>query len=126
MPIVKSSARQAAKKHKTFNWTRHDALSDKAIARQIANHRDAVPDMTTALQRGEFSSPIKPEQIKAVRRKTGLSQSHFAARLQLNVATIRNWEQGRTHPDGAAVTLLTIINREPKLVMRALEDQRVH
>ena len=122
MPITKTNAKQAAKKFKKFDWSQHDALTDNAIARQIASHRDAVPDTTAALKRGDFTRPIKPEQIKAVRRKTGLSQSHFAARLQLNVATIRNWEQGRTYPDGAAITLLTIIDREPKLAMRALQN----
>ena len=121
MPMIKTTAKQAAKKFKNFDWSQHDSLTDKAVAKQIARHSEAVPDISAAIKRGELTRPIKPEQIKAVRRKTGLSQSHFAARLQLNVATIRNWEQGRTHPDGAAITLLTIIDREPKLAMRVLQ-----
>ncbi len=122
MRITKTNSKKAAKELKKFNWSHVDAITDRDITRQIASNPDAIPDMSTALKKGEFKRPIKPEQIKAVRRKTGLSQSRFAARLRLNVATIRNWEQGRTRPDGAAITLLSVIDREPKMVMRTLQE----
>jgi putative transcriptional regulator len=32
----------------------------------------------------------------------------------------RNWEQGRTRPDGAARVLLTVIDRDPEAVLEAL------
>jgi putative transcriptional regulator len=121
MRITKTNSKKITKVLKTFNWAPIDAMTDKDIAHQIAGNPDAAPDVTAVLKNGSMQRPIKPEQIKAVRRKTGLSQSRFAARLRLNVATIRNWEQGRTRPDGAAITLLAVINREPKIVMRMLE-----
>ena len=119
--MTKTNSRKAAKALKAFGWQRVDAMTDKDIARQIIANSDAAPDMSVALKSGAMRRPIKPEHIKAVRRKTGLSQTSFAARLHLNVATIRNWEQGRTRPDGAAITLLTIIDRAPKIAMRALQ-----
>lgn len=122
MPIRKTNSKKASRELEKFDWSRIDAMTDKDIARQIASNPDAAPDQSASLKRGEFKRPIKPEQIKEVRRKTGLSQSRFADRLNLNVATIRNWEQGRTRPDGAALTLLTVIDREPKMVMRTLLD----
>jgi putative transcriptional regulator len=122
MPIIKTNPKNAVKKLKQFNWSRVDAMTDRDLARQVAANPDAAPDITAALREGSMQRPIKPEEIKAVRRKTGLSQALFAARLRLNVATIRNWEQGRTHPDAAAVTLLTIIDREPKMVMQTLQS----
>jgi putative transcriptional regulator len=120
MPIIRVSSKKAAKELKKFDWSRVDAMTDKDIARQIASNPDAAPDMTEALKNGAMRRPIKPKQIRAVRRKTGLSQSRFAARLRLNVATVRNWEQGRTRPDGAAITLLTLIDRLPKMIMQTL------
>jgi hypothetical protein len=36
------------------------------------------------------------------------------------VATLRNWEQGRTRPDGPARVLLTVIDRDPRAVLKAL------
>jgi putative transcriptional regulator len=121
MPIVKCNTKQVVKALKKFDWSKVDAMTDKDIARQIASNPDAAPDIAAELKKGTLRRPIKPEQIKDVRRKTGLSQSSFATRLHLNVATIRNWEQGRTRPDGAAIALLTVIDRAPEMAMRALQ-----
>jgi putative transcriptional regulator len=36
------------------------------------------------------------------------------------VATLRHWERGDRRPQGAALVLLNLIDREPQAVMRAL------
>jgi putative transcriptional regulator len=41
--------------------------------------------------------------------------------IGVSVATLRNWEQGRRTPDGAALALLRVAAAEPKAVSRALE-----
>jgi putative transcriptional regulator len=48
--------------------------------------------------------------------RTGLSQSQFAAALHISARTLQHWEQGRRQPSGAAVTLLKIIARHPKVL----------
>ena len=58
--------------------------------------------------------------VRAVRRRLGLSQSEFAARFGFQPATLRNWEQGRTRPDGPARVLLAVIARHPEAVEDAL------
>jgi putative transcriptional regulator len=58
--------------------------------------------------------------VRAVRRGLGLSQSAFAARFGFQTATLRNWEQGRTRPDGPARVLLAVIARHPEAVEDAL------
>ena len=58
--------------------------------------------------------------MRAIRRKTGLSQAMFAGRFGFTVAAVRNWEQGRRQPDLAACALLMVIDREPDAVRRAL------
>lgn len=58
--------------------------------------------------------------IKALRRKLRLSQVAFAERYGFNVARIRDWEQGRSAPDGAVRAYLLVIMREPEAVDRAL------
>lgn len=58
--------------------------------------------------------------VRAVRRKTGLSQVAFAARFGINRRTLQDWEQGRYRPDPMARALLTIIGCEPEAVRRAL------
>jgi putative transcriptional regulator len=58
--------------------------------------------------------------VRAVRRTFGLSQSEFAARFGFAPATVRNWEQGRTQPDGPARILLAVIAYHPDAVDDAL------
>jgi putative transcriptional regulator len=58
--------------------------------------------------------------VRAVRRRLGVTQSEFAARFGFQPATLKNWEQGRTRPDGPARVLLTVIARHPEAVEDAL------
>jgi putative transcriptional regulator len=58
--------------------------------------------------------------VRATRRRLGLSQAAFAAKFGFQPATLRNWEQGRTRPDGPARVLLTVIARHPVPVEDAL------
>lgn len=59
--------------------------------------------------------------VKAVRKRSGLSQGAFAARFGIPAATLRDWEQNRRRPEGPARALLMIIDQEPEAAARALE-----
>ena len=59
------------------------------------------------------------KDIVALRRFTKLSQKEFARALEISVHTLRNWEQGRRHPEGPAIALLKIAARHPNIVRRA-------
>ena len=58
--------------------------------------------------------------VKAMRARLRMTQAEFAMRYNLNIARIRDWEQGRSQPDGAVRAYLRVIEREPKAVERAL------
>jgi putative transcriptional regulator len=58
--------------------------------------------------------------VRALRQKFDLSQSEFAARFGFAPATVKNWEQGRTQPDGPARILLAVIAHHPDAVEDAL------
>jgi putative transcriptional regulator len=58
--------------------------------------------------------------IKKLRARTKLSQPKFAALINVEVSTLRNWEQGRREPNGPAKALLRAIDRDPVSVIRAL------
>ena len=60
--------------------------------------------------------------VKAARKKLGLSQDKFAAAFKISPSTLRKWEQGTRYPQGPARVLLTVIDREPEAVLRALLD----
>jgi putative transcriptional regulator len=76
--------------------------------------------------RGEAALPTRivddpsKARIVAVRKKLGLSRRQFAERYHLDPRTVQEWEQGRRTPDQAARVLLTVIEREPEAVERAL------
>jgi len=59
-------------------------------------------------------------QIKKIRKATGLSQSKFAAIIDVQLGTLRNWEQGRREPTGPAKALLKAIHNDPVHVLNAL------
>jgi putative transcriptional regulator len=60
--------------------------------------------------------------VRAIRAVTGLSQAKFAELLGIELATLRNWEQGRRAPTGPARALLRAIRRNPVDVIKALTD----
>jgi putative transcriptional regulator len=84
----------------------HEAERDLA-----AELMQAVREMKAG-QVHVVSSPV----IEA-RRKTGLSQSQFAALIGVSVRTLQGWEQGRKQPSGAARTLLAIASTNPQAVL---------
>lgn len=64
-----------------------------------------------------------PENIdvRAIRQKLGLTQQEFAMQFGFNLATLRNWEQGARVPPGSTRVFLTVIDRAPEAVKKALE-----
>ena len=63
-----------------------------------------------------------PQQVdvRAIRRKLNFSQPKFAETFGFSVGRIRDWEQGRFPVDAPSRVLLTVIDREPDAVLRAL------
>lgn len=58
--------------------------------------------------------------VRKIRRGLRLSQAEFAAEFGLSASTVRDWEQNRRRPEGAARVLLHVIKKEPDAVRRAL------
>lgn len=125
MPTTRvSDTRKVAAEVGVFDWSAIDDLTDLDIARQVAGSPDAPPmlgdtDMRNLLATGR-ARIVRRLDVRAVRAKTGLSQEQFAETFGVSVATLRNWEQGRRTPEGAARVLLTVIDRDARAVMRAL------
>lgn len=59
-------------------------------------------------------------RVKKIRESLKLTQTQFAKLVHVEIATIRNWEQGRRNPDGAAIALLTAIENDPDHVIPAI------
>jgi putative transcriptional regulator len=68
---------------------------------------------------------LEPE-MKAIRERTGLSQTRFAQLIGVSKRTLENWEQGRRRPTGPARALLKIVASDPEGALRALHGKRPH
>ncbi|MPM66214.1 hypothetical protein SDC9_113121 [bioreactor metagenome] len=77
-----------------------------------------------SIMRGEMRASrriaAKTIDVRAVRERTGLSQSEFAHLIQVSVKTLQNWEQHRRAPTGPAAALLKIVDSEPRIALEAL------
>lgn len=58
--------------------------------------------------------------VRAIRRKLGLTQAAFAARYGFSIGRVRDWEQGRSAIDTPSRILLTVLDKEPEAIERAL------
>jgi putative transcriptional regulator len=63
-----------------------------------------------------------PVDVRAIRRRAGMSQAKFAAAFALNPRTLQDWEQHKSEPDGAVRAYLTVIDRNPDAVVAALRS----
>lgn len=57
---------------------------------------------------------------RRVRKRLGLSQAEFSRRIDVPLDTIRNWEQGKRSPTGAAKALLKVLDKAPEAALAAL------
>jgi putative transcriptional regulator len=63
--------------------------------------------------------PVRPKDVAAIRRQLNVSQSVFAALLNVPKVTAISWEKGRRKPTGAALRLLDLIRRKPHILQDA-------
>lgn len=98
-------------------------MSKRAFDKIMAGLTDAVAIAEGRADPAAYRVHV-PEavDVKAIRRKLGLSQAAFAARFGFSAAAVRDWEQARRKPEASARVLLTVIDREPEAVQRALES----
>lgn len=84
-----------------------------------------------AWKRGEIAlsvrevDPMPPERVRTIRKTAAKSAKEFERKFHVPARTLEGWEQGRRKPDLTARILLTVIERDPKAVERALVRREV-
>ncbi len=96
-----------------------EIMNKKLFTRLIEsmNQMNDIIDGSSAPSR-EFS--VDSVFVKEVRKKTGLTQEKFCLLIDVNLGTLRNWEQGRREPTGPAKALLRALGKDPGHVLMAL------
>ena len=84
---------------------------------------DGTTEAEIALQQQEDEAQAMQDMARyarRVRRRLGLTQVEFARRIDVSHETIRNWEQGKRGPTGAARALLRVLDKAPETALRVL------
>jgi putative transcriptional regulator len=78
----------------------------------------SVKDMGKHMRGGKISGLVTREfpepDVKAIRERTGMSQTQFACLIGVKPKTLQNWEQRRVRPAGPARALLKIVEANPQ------------
>jgi putative transcriptional regulator len=119
MAEVKVTRELADDALREIDWKALDAMSEEQINAAATSDPDNLPLTDEELDRASFG-----RQVRLLRDRLGLSQTAFAERFRFPVASLRDWEQGRRMPDAATKAYLTVIEREPEAVVRALSVDR--
>ena len=98
------------------DWSRADAMTDQQRHDAALADPDAQP-----LTDADMDRMKQTPRLKIIRRALGLTQEEFAARYQIPVGTLRDWEQGAKEPDQAARAYLKAIAGNPEAVRAALQ-----
>jgi len=91
-------------------------MDDKLFDSLIQSTKEAK-DILAHKKAPNRSFYIDEPNAKEIRNKFDLTQTEFANLLNISVATLRNWEQGRRRPEGPARVLLNVANANPDILI---------
>ena len=87
----------------------------------------ASAEEMVAIEKGETTPSKKAVHhfdtldVKRIREDVGKSQAEFAEIIGASFDTLKSWESRRRNPSGTAKKLLTLINKNPKEMIKVLE-----
>ena len=98
------------------DWARVEAMTPEEVLRAALSDPDAQPLSQEQLARmRRFPDPVR---IRGDLNQ--MTQQRFSRLFQIPLGTLRDWEQKAHFPDGAAIALLRIIERDPLAAALAL------
>lgn len=100
-----------------FSGFKRASLLRDSPAHFIERNLFTVPDASFLDRKLAHSRQRKSTNLpRKVRNKNRLTQAQLAELLNVNLSTLRNWEQERNHPKGAALILLKLLDQNPELI----------
>jgi putative transcriptional regulator len=89
-------------------------MDEKHFAELLDSVRDMAHHMRGESIAGTIVREFPDLDVKAIRERTGLSQTQFAYLIGVKPKTLQNWEQKRVRPAGPARALLKIVEANPQ------------
>ncbi len=100
-------------------------MSNSIFESIISGLDEAIEDSTNKtpiLKRHSVTiEPVKKylaDDVKRIRKSTGMSQKSFAGYMGVSGKTVEAWESGMNRPSGAASRLLSMMEMDKDLVIR--------
>ena len=81
---------------------------------EVKNHSEGKLTLKTHEMKVADELVISPNEILSIRENFYMSRGVFTNYLHTSVRTLENWEQGRSAPNGQAVTLLKLVKSHPE------------
>ncbi|MGH8504963.1 MAG: helix-turn-helix domain-containing protein [Stenotrophobium sp.] len=78
---------------------------NKKLFAKLAESMEQMGEIARGERAPSREFHVDADSVRAVRETTGLSQAQFARLIEVQIGTLRNWEQGRRHPTGPARAL---------------------
>lgn len=88
-------------------------MNENQFDELLMSVRDMGRHMRGQNVEGAVMRDFPEPDVKAIRERTGLSQTRFAYLIGVNPRTLQNWEQHRVRPAGPARALLKIVDANP-------------
>lgn len=92
----------------------------KTFGEELLESLNQALDYANGKTDGCIVHTIYVPDVRAIRKKVGMSQQQFAATYRIPLPTLKGWEQGRRHPDATAAAYLTVIANMPREAQQAL------
>ena len=98
------------------------AVSTSRVGRKIMEGaREALAYVRGEIELETYTVEVPGTvDVKAIRARSGLSQSQFAGSYGFNVRTLQDWEAGKSQPPSAVRAYMIVIDRAPAAVAEAL------
>ena len=111
-----------AKKTKTYGELLVEGM-DESVG--IARGRSRPAKISRVAVTARDVAALPPPQysaarIRSIRKRLDLSQTVFAAALNVSPATVRGWERGARAPAGPSRRLLEVVDRHPEALLTVL------
>ncbi|OOH87239.1 transcriptional regulator [Pasteurellaceae bacterium 15-036681] len=90
--------------------------------KKLFNRLLASVEEMVAIEKGEIDVPkerihtFEIPDVRKIRVNSNLKQIEFAEMLGVSLSLVQSWELNRRVPNGPALKLLTMIERQPQLV----------
>jgi putative transcriptional regulator len=89
-------------------------MNDNQFEELLASVKDMGKHMRGEKVAGAVVREFPEPDVKAIRERTGMSQTRFAFLIGVKTKTLQNWEQHRVRPAGPARALLKIVEANPQ------------